>query len=626
MSNISKIKEKSTGSIYDIEDSFAREEISNLKSGFDWIESTLETSGVDRYVVSSDLFIAGKSLQSNGGTTDNTHRSVTNYIFCPKGSYIAVNDGYRFNVGEYSGLTASTLISYSTFRTSSYFIQNDCYVRFTVASIDDTTDVNANIASSAFIGFIIKASVKSREENQRTITDLSAAEIEYGSISTSGADIAATNRVRTTAAVFLKKSTAVTNKNGVSLAWRRFTDAEATEYEASSENFSTSDFVINVDGYYRFVFSQNNWSNGDLSMLISISNNTIGLYGEEISQLKEQTDPYVGYPILFHPTTPYKYTGEDIPLNIVDGTGDMLTTLYGWYDDLVSRFPNYISKSSIGTDQSGNYELRCYTINSYSTSVKPKILWISGIHASEPYTHTTTYMMVKELLEKHNGDDTLNFIWSNCTLMVVPIANPWGLANGGIRYNSRGVNLNRNFDADWVYDEAQYDNSGAAPQSESETQAIVNFIKTNSDAVFVISKHDSDTYDSQAYRFGYNVASFSIDRAVFRALWSRMDTEIKKDYPWVLQSYPTTATFNLFRNNATSDNKGTMDKWYNTIGIHGGLYEVSRPSSTGATASHKQDFLAIGLETSVNIVSSVIEHNQMIVKSNRLTYKYKTTE
>ena len=55
-----------------------------------------------------------------------------------------------------------------------------------------------------------------------------------------------------------------------------------------------------------------------------------------------------------------------------------------------------------------------------------------------------------------------------------------------------------------------------------------------------------------------------------------------------------------------------MDKWFNAYGMNGCLYEVSRPSDSDFTANYKQDFLKIGLETSVAIVSAVIENNQLI--------------
>lgn len=561
------------------------------------------------FVLTNDLFITGKSLQSNGGTTDNASRSVSNYIFCPKGSYIEVEEGYRFNIGKYSGLTASTLIEYTTFGTDRCYIESDCYIRFTVASLEDATVVDADTALSAFNGLIVKSSNLYRLSGDFGEV-LSDTLVECGSIAVTGENITATSRMRSTSPLFISKGAVIENNSGVSIAWRRYSDSAETNCVQSSQDFASGDITIPVSGWYRFIFQQNYWFNGNLAMLVS---------------LNEPANAYADYPIIYAPSEAYKYNGSDIPLDIVNGSGNMLTTLYGWYDALVASYPNHIIKSVIGTDQSGSYELRCYTINSYSSSAKPKVLWISGIHASEPYTHTATYIMVKELLENHESNPVLDFIWSNCTLMVVPIANPWGLANGGVRYNSRGVNLNRNFSVDWEYSDEQYNNSGSAPESEAETQAIVSFVKNNTDAIFAVNKHDSDTFASQNYRFGYDVSAKSVDRAIFRTLWAKMDSEIKANYPWVLSNVPNAATFNLFRNLSASENHGTMDKWFNAYGMNGCLYEVSRPSDSDFTKDYKQDFLKIGLETSVAMISAVVEHNQLL-KDARDGAKRKVTD
>jgi len=561
------------------------------------------------FVFTNDVFIEGKSLQSNGATRDNESRSVTNYIFCPKGSYIEVADGYHFNVGIYSGLTASTLISYRTFGTDRYYVDNDCYLRFTVASLEDKTVVDANTAVSVFKGLIVN-SVNLYKLSGSFDTVLSETVVERGSISLTGENIDATSRMRSATPIFLSKGTVIKNEIDVGVAWRRYSDSTETYFVQSSQSFTGENITVPVSGWYRFIFQQNYWFNGNLAMLISI---------------EEKASTYNDYPTIYAPSDVYKYTGADIPLDIVNGSGNMLTTLYEWYDALVAMYPNYITKTVLGYDQSGTYEIRCYKINSYSSTIKPKVLWISGVHASEPYTHTTTYMMVKELLENHENDSSLNFMWTNCTLMVIPVANPWGLANGGVRYNSRGVNINRNFSVDWEYSDEQYNNSGSEPESEAETQIIVSFIKNNMDAIFTVNKHDSDTFASQNYRFGYDISSISVDRSIFRTLWATMDSEIKENYPWVLSNVPNASTFNLFRNLSSSENHGTMDKWFNAYGMNGCLYEVSRPSDSDFTRNYKQDFLKIGLETSVAIVSAVVEHNQLL-KDARDGAKRKVTD
>lgn len=330
-----------------------------------------------------------------------------------------------------------------------------------------------------------------------------------------------------------------------------------------------------------------------------------------------------GTPILFPPSKPYKYTGESITERFLTGTGNLLEPLYSLYDALESEYSNFMTKEVIGHDQSGTYEMRCYTIQQYDGAPnRPTILWISGIHASEPYTHTSTYMLVKELLENHDSDDVLGFIWRNCTLKVIPIANPWGLANGASRYNSRGVNLNRNFPCDWVFDDSEYDNSGSAPASEAETQNIINFIKANPNALFAVNRHDSGTLTSEGGRMAYVVDSYKTDVNVLRAFFATMQNALPTDYPWIVQGRPSSA-YNLIFSTLSSDTTpGMMDKWFNMYGTHGCLLEISRPATTGYTANKQQDFLKINMEIVINMLASVLMQNQLVTSSDELWKKY----
>ena len=332
-----------------------------------------------------------------------------------------------------------------------------------------------------------------------------------------------------------------------------------------------------------------------------------------------------GSPIVFPPSNPYKYNGGDITEQFLTGTGNLLTPLYALYDDLEENYSNFVTKETIGIDQSGMHEMRAYTISQYiGATNRPVILWISGIHASERYTHTSTYILMKELLEKHDTNDVLGFIWRNCTLKIVPIANPWGLANGGSRYNSRGVNLNRNFPCDWVYSAEQYTNSGESPASEAETQNIMNYIKANPTALFAVNRHDSGTLESESGRMGYIVDAFKIDDNVLRAFFATMQNVIIHDYSWIVEGRPQSAYDIVFSTLSQDATPGMMDKWFNMWGMHGCLLEISRPNSTGYTANKQQDFLKINTELSVNMIASVLMQNQLIASCDDVWVEYPT--
>lgn len=61
-------------------------------------------------------------------------------------------------------------------------------------------------------------------------------------------------------------------------------------------------------------------------------------------------------------------------------------------------------------------------------------------------------------------------------LWVIPTANPDGYARN-TRKNAHGVDLNRNFPADWVHLTGHYA-SGPKPASEPETRALMRFLRT----------------------------------------------------------------------------------------------------------------------------------------------------
>lgn len=330
------------------------------------------------------------------------------------------------------------------------------------------------------------------------------------------------------------------------------------------------------------------------------------------------------FPVVFPPSKPYAYDGEDITENYISGTGDMLTPYYALFDALVSAYPNNITSAVIGRDASNAYDIKAYTISQFtSTANKPVILWMSGIHASEPYTLTSTYALVRELLTNHDNDDVVGFIWRNCVLKVVPICNPWGLANGGSRFNSNGVNLNRDFPVDWEYSDDQYDKTGSAPASQAETQALMAFVNSNSNALFAVTKHDSNAYSDASGKIGYTVDNYKVDMNVLRGFYGQMHMQLHKKYSWIKTNRPSTAYLSLFNNLSTNDTHGSMNKWFNSIGVHGCLCEVTRPKSGDYTADKVQDFIQINLELSMNMLAAVLQQNGLLQSNNKVWNQYK---
>jgi murein peptide amidase A len=137
---------------------------------------------------------------------------------------------------------------------------------------------------------------------------------------------------------------------------------------------------------------------------------------------------------------------------------------------------------------SSSFKTSCSTIYTVGTSVKgrkmyayhfgngsKKIIYFGSIHGNESNTQTLLYSWINEL------EANPNKIPNDVTVIVIPTLNPDGVSQH-TRFNSNGVDLNRNFStADWqaetyILDASYPDGGGSAPLSEPESKAIANYV------------------------------------------------------------------------------------------------------------------------------------------------------
>lgn len=163
---------------------------------------------------------------------------------------------------------------------------------------------------------------------------------------------------------------------------------------------------------------------------------------------------------------------KDNFINTINYTVD---DYYNLYQTLVnaSRF-DWIN---LGKDQSGTYDIRMYR---YVPTTYNSTLFITcAIHGWEHYGSYIMYELFKMLLSDNDLPLQLKEL-RNTRILCIPIANPWGLMadnhtgyNAIRRGNSRGVDLNRNFDYRWEQNNGNFGLSkGDTPFSEKETQYI----------------------------------------------------------------------------------------------------------------------------------------------------------
>lgn len=171
------------------------------------------------------------------------------------------------------------------------------------------------------------------------------------------------------------------------------------------------------------------------------------------------------------------------------------TVIYDIYDDLVRRFPDHVTKTTLA--EISGFDFNRYTFRNYpleNTSDFPvrrfKICIVTSIHGYEQGCAWTAAQFFRLMCESET-DPILNFLRRNVVFEVIPVANPWGFSHN-VRRNAAGVDLNRNFEKDFIYgmDPASMYYGGQSPCTEEETRLLMQFVEDNIDAEVVFDYHN----------------------------------------------------------------------------------------------------------------------------------------
>lgn len=206
----------------------------------------------------------------------------------------------------------------------------------------------------------------------------------------------------------------------------------------------------------------------------------------------------------------------------------------GLYDALMSEYPDEVKKKEFHNND-GSFTNYAYEIstreyptdglyaNAYESDPqikKPKYLILSGIHGDERKACLSTYRFIRDVLRGHNVPKHFR---EGVTLCVMPVGTPSAI-NAFNRPSENAVDINRNFDWNWesktvpseLYGTHTY---GSYAESEKETQAIVNWLKSYPDADLFIDYHNSGQINEQVVVIGLadtqkKVAMRGIDRII----------------------------------------------------------------------------------------------------------------
>ena len=191
------------------------------------------------------------------------------------------------------------------------------------------------------------------------------------------------------------------------------------------------------------------------------------------------------------------------------------TDLYAIYDDLVAKYPDYVTKTLLGTETT-DLPIYQYTFNNdikfnYERNIKkPKLLLQSGIHGDEKSSAWTMAQFLKDLCYNNVDNDILSYIYWNVELVVIPCANPWGWDENS-RNNANGVSIGSTF-------------NGTDIQPETELiQAVVN---ANLDADYVIDYHNI----ANGVTYGYTQSNDDYSATLYCNTVKTLAKKWKKEY------------------------------------------------------------------------------------------------
>jgi len=250
--------------------------------------------------------------------------------------------------------------------------------------------------------------------------------------------------------------------------------------------------------------------------------------------------------------------------NGVPATKDPEGFVNGLYEPLRIANPSYISRTSLGLDQSGTYNVYRYELapKNYSKT----IIVSSGTHGNEYTASFALARFIYHLVNDWKKYPQLTYIRKNVRLIIHPINNPWSFANNK-RQNVNGVDLNRNMAYLWDYITGTSFQAGGtyykgtAPFSEKESQYLRDSFALYSDALSYVDFHTINTIQAEHIVFTPRY------RPQFREIFNDNISRLFKTGNRIVNgttAMPTIACHAAVTHDMTTANP----EWYN--GIYGG--------------------------------------------------------
>lgn len=382
-----------------------------------------------------------------------------------------------------------------------------------------------------------------------------------------------------------------------------------------SDSDSSFSMLQIVSDYYNNYYYRYSRANGDWN---DWNNLRSGLYTHRKSAFKP----------IFTDFKQFK-NNYTIPVHTAGASGNV-SALYALYDAETANGIT-ITKTSFGKDSSGEYDIYRYQV-SKNAGEKPIVLVVVGEHSNEMNSAMVGFYAYKEVV---NGALTqyLDYV----DFVFVPMLSPWGYDHDS-RNNYNGVNINRDFPARWSYSNDAHNTTGNTSMSQVETQYIINYVLTNKEKIlFAVNKHDTGSISrklngNEEDIVCYLSSNMVTDRTINNGICAQQNSQVRSTDAWIIDDC---IDMDISAENLIPSESwwlaGSMDLFFNSIGIHASLLEVSYSAYDSAdttpryNAPHDADLRRLGLDFFINYLASTIEHCDVLLSNDETvqqTQKY----
>jgi hypothetical protein len=270
----------------------------------------------------------------------------------------------------------------------------------------------------------------------------------------------------------------------------------------------------------------------------------------------------------------------------VNTTMDGDTFLATFYDPLIGvKEDGYkVVKKNIGKDESGTYNIYRYTFEprNYTRTIYFESL-MHGIELPDAFAWA---LLMKAVVQNPDDNPLYRYLRDNVRIMGIPLFNPWGFNQSPRTYgNVNGVNLNRNFATQAVWDELTepvgdiYKLKGSAPFSEAESRLLRDEL--------LLFKDDIDLFVNLHVGVGGDIDLW--------CYYVNEDTDtylgLKKAVEWLTNKLETDLSRDVAVRFEDLDSNVLIRHIYHNYGIHATTWEFSPELVGGAGTFNGTDDL-----------------------------------